>query len=89
MINKLINMEVKMQPKPTLDNLVNAKPTDYTVEEYASAFLSGLSETQRNRFKKMVQNNYRCALNVVHMYGVDYDKFLTAVKQQLNIKEEK
>ena len=46
MINRLINMDVNINPN-TIEEI---KSVDGSIQDYAIAFLKGMSETQRNRF---------------------------------------
>lgn len=83
MINRLINMSpiINETKQNKVANLINA-----SVTEYAIAFLDGLSDTQRNRFKKMLENNIECGMSVAESYGIKYEDFIKEVKNQLNIK---
>ena len=75
MINRLI--DIKAIPK------VGSTSKKYTAEDYAISFLNGLSNTQRNRFKAMLENNIECGQSVAKSYGIDYDIFINAVKKIL------
>ena len=57
----------------------------YTIEDYARAFINGMGETQKSRFKKMLENGIKCGLSVADNYGVDYDKFIAEVKKQMEV----
>lgn len=82
MVSSLINMNIRVD--------TNKKPVMYngrfTVEQYVSTFLNGLGETQRNRFKKMIELGIKSGMSVAKSYGLDYDEFITEVKKQLKIK---
>ena len=57
MINRLINMQVSpvtLKEKPIMNN------GKFTIEDYARAFISGMGETQKLRFKKMLENGIQC-----------------------------
>ncbi len=82
MINRLINMEV---PSIETFNVVPINNTNYTVEEYAKAFINGMEETQRNRFKKMLENGIKCGMSVADNYGINYDEFIEEVKKQMGV----
>lgn len=82
MINKLINLQFDVDDKTDLE--INT--SGFTIQQYATAFLSGLGVTQKERFKKMLENNFKCAKSVAENYGIDYDKFINEVKKQLGIK---
>lgn len=58
---------------------------DYTIEEYANSFINGLGETQRLRFKKMLENGIESGMSVAKSYNVDYDRFISAVKKQMGV----
>ncbi len=82
MINRLINMEV---PSIETFNVVPINNTNYTIEEYAKAFINGMGETQRNRFKKMLENGIKCWMSVADNYGINYDEFIEEVKKQMGV----
>lgn len=83
MINRLIDMEPmkKQIDKPKIIPI----PTNATMQEYAMAFIAGMGETQRNRFKKMLESGIKCGMSVAESYGIDYDDFITEVKNQLKV----
>ena len=58
---------------------------DFTIEEYANSFISGLGETQRLRFKKMLENGIESGMSVAKSYNVDYDRFISEVKKQMGV----
>ena len=87
MINRLINMSV-----PTIgvknDSVVieiPAKNGKYTIEQYAKSFIDGMGETQKERFKKMLENDIKCGMSVAENYGINYDEFITEVKKQMEV----
>ena len=84
MINRLIDMN------PIITNNSNIIKKEIngntTIEEYALAFIDGMSENQKNRFKKMLENNIECGMSVAENYGIDYDKFIKEVKKILNVE---
>ena len=82
-INRLINMEVKI-PK---HNKIISEPGNYTIPEYATAFISGLSITQKERFKQMLLNGIQSGMSVAKNYGIDYEEFILEVKKQLNLNK--
>jgi hypothetical protein len=86
MINRLIDMNISVS-----DNLKSKIPkavdTNYSITEYAKSFINGMGETQRNRFKKMLENGIQCGMSVAESYGIDYEEFIDEVKKQLNVKE--
>ena len=59
--------------------------TNPTIKEYAIAFINGMGETQKNRFKKMLENGINCGMSIADNYGVDYDDFITEVKKQMGV----
>ena len=82
MINRLINMEispVSLKEKPIENNGI------YTTEDYVRAFISGMGETQKLRFKKMLENGIECGLSVADNYGIDYEDFIKEVKKQMEV----
>ena len=87
MINRLINMEVKMPSKGNISAAIALNPTNYSIQEYVSAFLSGLGDSQRDRFKQMIQIGIKSGMSIAESYGIDYDDFITEVKKQLNMEE--
>ena len=84
MINRLIDMN------PIITNNSNIIKKEIngntTIEEYALAFIDGMSENHKNRFKKMLENNIECGMSVAENYGIDYDKFIKEVKKILNVE---
>ena len=66
-------------------NVVPINNTNYTIEEYAKAFINGMGETQRNRFKKMLENGIKCGMSVSDNYGINYDEFIEEVKKQMGV----
>lgn len=83
MINRLINMN----PTVSLNNNSFNKTLKATIKDYAVCFLNGLSDTQKIRFKKMLENNIQCGMSVAENYGIDYEEFITEVKQLLKVGE--
>ena len=83
MINRLINIEIT---PPKLKNNENAHSGNYTIEEYAIAFISGMSDTQQNRFKQMLENDIESGMGVAKSYGIDYKEFIKEVKKLLKVK---
>jgi len=57
----------------------------FSIQEYANSFINGMSETQRNRFKQMLENGIECGMSVAESYGIDYVKFISEVKKQLEV----
>ena len=80
MINRLINMEV-----PTIKEVSEPIAVNYSVKDYANSFINGMSDVQKNRFRKMLQNGIRCGVSVANNYGVNYDEFINEVKNQLGV----
>ena len=74
--------------EPVISTEIVEKPvlsTNPTIEEYARAFINGMGETQRNRFKKMLENGINCGMSIADNYGVDYDDFIIEVKKQMGV----
>lgn len=84
MINKLIDLKFDVENKPNLE----LNSSGFTIQQYALAFLSGLGDTQKERFKKMLENGFEAGMSVAKNYGINYNDFIKEVKSQLNIKEE-
>lgn len=57
----------------------------FTIQDYASAFLNGLGETQRLRFKQMLEAGIQCGMSIADSYQINYDDFITEVKRQLEV----
>lgn len=83
MINKLIDINVSI-PKQTRQYFPSKG--EYSIQEYVLAFIYGMSETQRERFKKMLENNIECGMSVAESYGVDYNDFIKEVKKQFKLE---
>ena len=86
MINKLINMDI---PPISNSNKYGIFPYQnksvYTIQDYANSFINGMGETQRDRFKKMLQNGIECGISVADNYGIDYNEFIQEVKKQMEV----
>ena len=87
MINRLINMSVPSinTISGNVDPVKPAKNGIFTMEQYAKAFINGMGETQKERFKKMLENDIKCGMSVADNYGIDYDEFITEVKKQMEV----
>ena len=59
----------------------------FSVEDYAITFVYGMGKTQRERFKKMLENNIKCGESVANNYRVDYDSLIKEVKRILKVEE--
>jgi len=59
----------------------------FSIEDYAIAFVYGMGKKQRNRFKKMLENNIKCGECVAYNYGINYDEFITEVKRILKVED--
>ena len=73
MINKLINMKVTPISAKS-GNIVVEKPAKngkFTIEDYASAFINGMDNNQKERFKRMLENGINCGESVAYNYGID------------------
>jgi hypothetical protein len=84
MINRLIDMNVSVS-----DNYKKVIPKsngNYTIQDYANAFIQGMGETQKTRFKKMLENNIECGMSVAENYGIDYNEFIEEVRKQLGLE---
>lgn len=83
MINRLINIEI---PEVEIEPAAKIMPRGvYTVAEYAKAFIDGMGDTQKSRFKKMLENNIKCGQSVADNYGINYDEFIEEVKKQMEV----
>ena len=80
--------EVERDMDNTLSKL--EKPLDkkgiYTIEDYAIAFVYGMGYTQRNRFKKMLEQGIKCGECVALNYGVNYDDLIKEVSRILKVE---
>ena len=86
MINRLIDIEI---PPINKEAVVINQPitnSNFTIKDYATAFLEGMGETQKARFKKMLENDIKCGLSVAENYGIDYDDFILEVKKQMEVE---
>lgn len=61
--------------------------TNFTIEDYAITFVYGMGKTQRDRFKKMLEQNIKCGESVAYNYGVDYEDLMKEVKRILKVEE--
>lgn len=78
----LVQMPVEKSEKRIIPS--NGK---FSIEDYAIAFVYGMGKKQRDRFKKMIQNNIKCGESVADGYGVDYEQFMSEVKRILKVEE--
>ena len=72
-----------------MDNVVltQNKSGNYSITDYAISFIYGMGTTQRERFKKMLEQGIRCGESVALNYGVDYDDLINEVKRILDVEE--
>lgn len=59
----------------------------YSIQDYAIAFIYGMGNVQRERFKKMLQQGIKCGESVALNYGVDYNDLINEVKRILEVEE--
>lgn len=87
MINRLIDMNIPtvITKSGNSNEKTMPKSGKYTIEQYATAFIDGMGETQKERFKKMLENDIKCGMSVAENYGIDYGKFITEVKKQMGV----
>lgn len=83
MINRLINIEIS-SPKKPIKSIAHSG--NYTIEEYVAYFLNGMSVTQRQRFKQMLENKIESGMSVAKNLGLNYRDFITEVKRQLKVE---
>ena len=83
MINRLINMDIPKVNHRTLE--ITPLNGLYSIKDYANSFINGMSDTQRIRFKKMLENNIKCGMSVAENYGINYDDFISEVKKQIGV----
>lgn len=84
MINRLIKMEIPEIVKVS-EVKIDAPKGIYSISDYATSFINGMNDTQRSRFKKMLENDIRCGQSVASNYGIDYDEFIEEVKKQMEV----
>ena len=85
MISRLISIDVNpVNTKAPIKTKYNAQ---FTINDYAKSFISGMEKNQLNRFKKMLENNITSGMSVAENYGINYKDFIKEVKKELNIKE--
>ena len=83
MINHLITKHNKIKMK---NRYIEATDRDVDRKYYAVAFIEGMSETQRERFKNMLENKIECGMSVAKLYGLDYQEFISEVKKELGVE---
>lgn len=83
MINRLIDMNIAVSKPHTIQPSLPV--TNYTIQEYALAFISGLNITQKERFKQMLENGIECGMSVAKSYGINYKEFIKEIKNQLGV----
>lgn len=59
----------------------------FSIEDYAITFVYGMGKNQRDRFKKMLEQDIKCGESVAYNYGVDYDQLMKEVKRLLKVEE--
>lgn len=86
MISSLINIHPKYKIKQ-LEKQIKIVDKKYnSLKDYAVAFIEGMSQTQRERFKNMLENKIECGMSVAKLYGLDYQEFITEVKKELGVE---
>ena len=65
----------------------NVDKSNFSIEDYAITFVYGMGKTQRDRFKKMLEQNIKCGESVAYNYGVDYGDLISEVKRILKVEE--
>lgn len=65
---------------------VNKNKQHNNLKDYAVSFIQGMSETQRARFKNMLENKIECGMSVAKLYGLDYREFISEVKKELGVE---
>lgn len=83
MINRLINIEVT-PPHKNMKAINHSG--NYTLEEYVAYFINGMSTTQRQRFKQMLENKIESGMSVAKNLGLNYRDFINEVKRQLKVE---
>lgn len=84
MINRLIDMKIPIVNQEIIDTPIIIK-NNFTIKDYATSFINGMGETQRNRFKKMLENGIKCGMSVADNYDIDYTEFIKEVKKQMGV----
>lgn len=79
----LMQMPVEKSTKKIVPN----SNGQFSIEDYAIAFVYGMGKKQRDRFKKMLEHNIKCGESVAYSYGVDYDQLINEVKRILKVEE--
>lgn len=85
MINRLIDMKINVSHETITPKTVQTQH-NYSVQDYAIAFITGLKPTQKERFKKMLENQIECGMSIAESYGIDYNDFITEVKKLLKVE---
>lgn len=60
--------------------------SQFSIKDYAIAFIYGMGITQRERFKKMLEQGYECGKSVALNYGIEYEPFIEEVKRLLDVE---
>ena len=68
-------------------NIPIMKDGRFSTKDYAITFVYGMGKTQRERFKKMLEQGIECGISVADSYGVNYQDFITEVKKILNVED--
>ena len=84
MAKDMVNPSITIPVEKTISKLNNGK---FSIEDYAIAFVYGMGKSQRERFKKMLEQNIKCGESIAVSYGVDYDKLIHEVKRILKVEE--
>lgn len=78
---------MQMPVEKSIKGIVSNSNGQFSIEDYAIAFVYGMGKKQRDRFKKMLENNIKCGESVAYSYGVDYDQLINEVKRILKVEE--
>lgn len=82
----MVNTVMKVPIEKSKANSIPLK-TQYSIEDYAITFVYGMGKTQRERFKKMLEQGITCGESVAYNYGIEYKPFIVEVKRILKVEE--
>ena len=81
----MLNTVMKLPIEKTQNNTIKLK-TQYSIEDYAITFIYGMGKTQRERFKKMLEQGLTCGESIAYNYGIEYKPFISEVKRILKVE---
>lgn len=58
---------------------------EFHPRDFARSFLKSLTPKQKDKFKMMLEHGHKSGQSIADLYHVDYDQFISVIKEDLNI----